>query len=144
MDGGNPLHTYCQSSQYSSCLPSLLQWVDMQPTQPTPLRDSDHLEELLASSGDQPVLLFKHSETCGISCEAYDELIAHMAEDGTRAHYAMVTVQERRELSNAVASRLGVRHETPQVILVRDRRVIWTASHFRINAQTLNQALATA
>jgi bacillithiol system protein YtxJ len=58
--------------------------------------------------------------------------------------YAMVTVQTHRELSNAIAQRLGVRHETPQAILVRDGRAIWTASHFRVNAIELQKAIDAA
>lgn len=110
----------------------------------TPLRDADHLDELLAESGAQPLLLFKHSKSCGTSFEALDEILAHLAERPAAATYAMVTVQQDRELSNTVARRLGVRHETPQVILVRDGRVVWTASHFRINAAALDQAFASA
>ena len=56
----------------------------------------------------------------------------------------MVTVQTHRDVSNAVATRLGVRHETPQALLVRDGQVIWTASHFRVTAQAVAAALAAA
>ena len=110
----------------------------------TTLRDADHLDELLAISSQQPLLLFKHSQSCGVSFEALDEILAHRVERPDAATYAMLTVQRNRELSNVVATRLGVRHETPQVILVRDGRAIWTASHFRISAESLANALAIA
>src|SRR5881628_2944559 len=99
------------------------------------------LDRLLVESQAQPVLLFKHSYTCGISAEALDELIAHLNEDNVAVRYAMVTVQTHREVSNAVSTKLGVRHETPQALLVRDGRVVWSASHFRVNADELNKAL---
>ena len=51
------------------------------------------------------------------------------------------TVQTHRPVSDAAAERLGLRHETPQAILVRDGKVIWNASHFRITAAHLNNAL---
>ncbi len=105
------------------------------------LRDAAHLDELLALSSEQPVLLFKHSETCGTSFEALDELMGYASGHPPIAHYAMVTVQEDRELSHAVAARLGVRHETPQAILVSGGRAVWTASHFRVNARALDQAM---
>src|SRR3954465_6988130 len=104
----------------------------------TSVRHIDELDRLITSSQAQPVLLFKHSYTCGISAEALDELVSHLDSPGD-AHYAMVTVQTHRELSNAVSAKLGVRHETPQAILVRDGRVAWTASHFRVNATELNK-----
>ena len=93
----------------------------------TPVQDVAELEQLLLASNQQPLLLFKHSYSCGTSAEALDELIEHLNGSGKDIRYAMVTVQTHRELSNAVASKLGVRHETPQAILVRDGRVAWTA-----------------
>lgn len=107
----------------------------------TNLRDTAHLDELLELSRVHPLLLFKHSDTCGTSFEALDALVAHMAGPQVSVRYAMVTVQDQREVSDAVAARLGVRHETPQAILVRDGQVVWTASHFRINVATLAQAV---
>ena len=53
----------------------------------------DELDEMLAASGDWPLLLFKHSRSCGMSAEALDELIAHVDERPADATYAMVTVQ---------------------------------------------------
>ena len=115
----------------------------------TPLQQIDELDDLLTESGSRPLLLFKHSYSCGISAEALDELVGHLysTSEASRLEgplYAMVTVQTHRDVSNAVATRLGVRHETPQALLVRDGQVIWTASHFRVTAQAVAAALAAA
>ena len=113
----------------------------------TPLRGLAQLEQVITDSHARPVLLFKHSYTCGISAEALDELRAHLDQQTalpTGVSYAIVTVQTHREVSNAIASTLGVRHETPQAILVREGRAVWTASHFRVNAAELQKALRTA
>ncbi|MBI2829089.1 MAG: bacillithiol system redox-active protein YtxJ [Acidobacteria bacterium] len=104
------------------------------------LHGLDDLDRVLASSGDRPLLLFKHSRTCGTSAEALNELVAHLNERPADASYAMVTVQTHRDVSNAVARKLGVRHETPQALLVRDGRVVWSASHFRVTAAALEAA----
>jgi bacillithiol system protein YtxJ len=53
----------------------------------------------------------------------------------------MVTVQSHRKLSDEMAVRLGIRHETPQAILLRDGRPVWSASHFRITASALTKQL---
>jgi bacillithiol system protein YtxJ len=111
----------------------------------TSLDRLDQLDQLLAESQNRPLLLFKHSYSCGISLEALDEIVDHLNQGSLDARYAMVTVQTHRELSNAVASRLGVRHQTPQAIVVRDGRAVWSASHFRVNASEIRKALeATA
>jgi bacillithiol system protein YtxJ len=114
----------------------------------TRLEHLDELLRLIAESESRPVLLFKHSYTCGVSMEALDELVAHLndrVDDRTPARvtpqYAMVTVQTHRAVSNAIAQRLGVRHETPQALLIKDGRVVWSASHFRVTAAAVDDAI---
>lgn len=113
-------------------------------TRLTPLNDVQSLDAAIAESADRPVLLFKHSRYCGVSCEALDELQAHIDASSGGVSYRMITVQTHRPVSDAVAQRLGLRHETPQAILLRDGKVIWNASHFRITATQLDQALPKA
>ena len=110
------------------------------------LQNLDDLDRLLSESHARPLLLFKHSYSCGVSAEALDELVDHLNADVvaaglTEPQYAMVTVQTHRDVSNAVSTRLGVRHETPQALLVRDGRVVWAASHFRVTADAMKKAL---
>jgi bacillithiol system protein YtxJ len=108
----------------------------------TPLHDVESLDAAIAESSERPVLLFKHSRHCGTSFEALDELHAHIESAQTGcATYKMITVQTHRPVSDAVAQRFGIRHETPQAILLRHGKAIWNASHFRITASRLDQAL---
>jgi bacillithiol system protein YtxJ len=133
-------------------LDQLLHWIHMHPDL-TSLEHVDELHRLIAESESRPVLLFKHSYTCGVSMEALDELVAHMngrERKGSAPHqapsapqYAMVAVQTHRAVSNAVAQMFGVRHETPQALLIRDGRVVWSASHFRVTAAAVEDALRT-
>jgi bacillithiol system protein YtxJ len=105
-----------------------------------PLADLDELEAAIAESRERPVLLFKHSRRCGVSCEALDELHAHIARHDGDTAYRLITVQTHRPLAEAAASRLGIRHESPQALLLRAGRVVWNASHFRITAEALDAA----
>jgi bacillithiol system protein YtxJ len=105
------------------------------------LSDLDELDAAIAESRQRPVLLFKHSRTCGVSCEALDELHAHVEDSGGAASYKLITVQSHRQLSNEAAALLGVRHETPQAILLRHGRPVWTASHFKITKDRLDNVL---
>jgi bacillithiol system protein YtxJ len=107
----------------------------------TRLEALEELERLLAATEERPLLLFKHSYTCGVSAEALDELVAHLNDRPTDVQYAMVTVQTHRDVSNAVAKKLGVRHETPQALLIRNGRVVWSASHFRVTATAVGEAI---
>lgn len=107
-----------------------------------PLSDTAALDAAIAESRRRPVVIFKHSRSCGISCEAYDELHAHIADAPVEASYNLITVQHHRQVSDAAAARLGIRHETPQVILLRDGVPVWNASHFRITAEELTRVLS--
>lgn len=91
----------------------------------------------------RPVLLFKHSRTCGISCEALDELHTHIEGPAAAAAYKVITVQSHRRIADEVAARFGIRHETPQAILLKDGRPVWNASHFRITASRLDEIVAS-
>ena len=107
-----------------------------------PLPDTAALEAAISESRERPVIIFKHSRSCGISCEAYDELHAHIADAAVEASYKVITVQSHRGVSDEAAARLGIRHETPQVILLRDGVPVWNASHFRITAGELTRVLS--
>lgn len=107
----------------------------------TPLSHLDELDAAIAESGRRPVLLFKHSRTCGISCEALDELNAHLEAADVQTSYKLITVQSHRAVSDEAAVRLGIRHQTPQAILLRDGRPVWSASHFRITRLELDRIM---
>ena len=107
-----------------------------------PLVDVAALDAAIAESRERPVVLFKHSRTCGISCEALDELHSHLATGLADATYRMITVQSHRRISDETSARFGIRHETPQVILLRDGQPVWSASHFRITAAELKRVLS--
>jgi len=105
----------------------------------TPLSDLLELDAAIEESAQHPVLLFKHSRQCGVSCEALDELRSHIGRYAGPAVYKMITVQTHRPVSDAAARRLGIRHETPQAILLEGGKPVWSASHFRITATQLDE-----
>ena len=99
------------------------------------LPDTDSLDRFLAQANGSPAIIFKHSNSCGISARAHAELsrIEHTI--------GLVVVQQARAVSNEIEARTGVGHETPQVFIMRDQKVLWTASHGRIKADAIEAAL---
>src|SRR5438309_5296258 len=87
------------------------------------LTDMDSLDRFLAESNGSPAIIFKHSNSCGISSRAHGQM------SQIERPVGLVIVQKARALSDEITARTGVEHETPQVFILRDREVLWTASH---------------
>ncbi|MBA3708070.1 MAG: bacillithiol system redox-active protein YtxJ [Planctomycetes bacterium] len=90
-------------------------------------------------TGSTPAWLFKHSNACPISTAAYDEFRSYLAAHPEEVA-AVVVVQSERPLSNWIATRLKHTHQSPQVFLVKDGAVMWSASHWSITAVALEAA----
>lgn len=99
------------------------------------------LDELLASAGTRPFYLFKHSETCGMSLQAYEEVRDAADDPEFETPLYLVSVQASRPVSQAIAARLRVVHQSPQVLLVQDGAVRWHTSHMAITAAALRDAV---
>ncbi len=97
--------------------------------------DEGALEELFARSQEEPVVVFKHSNTCPISAMAYSRM------KPLGGAVSLIVVQQSRGLSRAVEERTGVQHESPQVLVLRRGRSVWDASHFDITAEAVEQAV---
>ena len=107
------------------------------------LTKMEELDEAVGSSSDRPVFIYKHSTVCPVSARAADHYHDFADEDSSSPSplFTQVMVIENRDLSNEIESRLEVRHESPQLLLLRDRKVAWHASHFSISADNIKSAL---
>lgn len=87
--------------------------------------------------GSGPLLvLYKHSPICMTSSVAQWQLKAlHKALPAIPIY--QVDVIRDRGLAHRMAADLEVRHESPQVFVIRNGRVVWHTSHFAIKAATL-------
>lgn len=99
------------------------------------INSPERLEDLFARSYEVPVLLFKHSISCPISSEVH-RIVADIDAD---VH--LIVVQTARHVSNAVAEKTGVRHESPQAIILKDGRPVYAASHFDVAAEDMKEFL---
>lgn len=100
------------------------------------------LEAALKLSEQQPVLFFKHSNSCGISSRAFAEFERYLeSPESSAVHNCVIVVQAARETSNEIARLLGVEHESPQAILVSKGRAIWHDSHLALKSDVLKAAV---
>ena len=105
------------------------------------LSSIEALDTFLEASAERPVLIYKHSLTCGSSAAAFEELQDLLAEPSFGVAVGMVKVQLARAVSNEIARRFGVRHESPQILLIKGGRVAWSASHFNVTTESISGAL---
>ena len=97
------------------------------------LTQPDQLVELARESHTQPVLIFKHSTTCSISAAAKSKLERQWADSGLAGmplYY--LDLLRFRPLSTQIAEQFGVRHESPQLLLIQDGECRYDASHMGI------------
>jgi len=99
------------------------------------IRDVEALDSFLQQSNESPAILFKHSNTCGISARAHRQ----MAE--VEQPVGIVIVQNARAVSEEIVRRFGLSHETPQVLIVRGDDLLWDASHNNVSAPAVEAAL---
>src|SRR5262245_24545697 len=102
------------------------------------LSDDGSIEELLAQSHQHPVVLFEHDPYCGVSTDVEEEL------ETLDVEVVVLDVSRQHDLKRQVAERTGVRHESPQVIVLRGGEAAWTASHFQITAEAVRRAVEAA
>ncbi len=109
----------------------------------TNIESQADLDALIERSAEGPVFLFKHSTTCPISGSAESEYAAFAA-GGPNAVCGFLDLRAHRDISDAIEESLGIRHESPQAILVVNGSVVWDASHHGITAAALAAALTDA
>jgi bacillithiol system protein YtxJ len=106
------------------------------------LHEEQDLQPLLEQSEKKPVVFFKHSTQCGRSAAAHDE-VERFALRHPEVPCGMVLVIEDQELSDSMEERFGIRHESPQAIVVSRGKAVWHASHLRVTAKALEDAIGT-
>lgn len=94
------------------------------------LASVDQLPELDKQSEAGPVLIFKHSTRCGISKMVLRKFEADFREPHVNLYF--VDLLAHREVSNALADRYGVYHQSPQVLVIEKGVCTRHAAHYDI------------
>lgn len=95
------------------------------------LRDEDELAQLLQKSESRPQVIFKHSNRCSISSVAKNRLERAGAPEG--ADFYFLDIFGYRSISNRVAEVFKIHHESPQVLVIKNRVCVYDESHMGIN-----------
>lgn len=101
-------------------------------------------EKVLKESHEQPVILFKHSNSCPVSADAHNRIKKLDRQDVVAENMYILIVQNAREISDLVAEDLNVKHESPQIIIIRNGESVYNVSHGDIDAEKVAQELIKA
>jgi bacillithiol system protein YtxJ len=105
-----------------------------------PLTDLSQLDEIVTLSNEKPVVIFKHSTRCSVSRMALKQFENEFdLEDKADAYY--LDLLEHRDISNEIASRFGVYHQSPQLLLIKEGKSVYDVSHSDIDAGELKGKL---
>ena len=105
------------------------------------LTDLGQLNEIIDLSTEKPVVIFKHSTRCSISRMALKQF-ENEFDLNEKVVSFLLDLIEYRNISNEIASRFGVQHQSPQIILICDGKAVYNASHESIEAAKLVKYLA--
>lgn len=104
------------------------------------LTDLDQLGEIMFNSNEKPAVIFKHSTRCSISRMALKQFENEFALHDKVTPYFLDLITYR-EISNEIANRFNVYHESPQILLIKDGKSVYDASHSDIDAGDLSDKL---
>ncbi len=104
----------------------------------TELTDIAQLLEVTAISSEKPVVIFKHSTRCSISRMALKQFEREYDLNETVDAYFLDLIAHR-DISNEIASRFNVYHESPQLILIKNGQAVYDVSHSDIDAVALKE-----
>src|SRR5688572_16633480 len=97
---------------------------------------------LIENSAEKPQIIFKDSTTCGISAHARYKLELGFKLIAEKADFHYLDLLAFRPISNLISQELKVTHQSPQIILVKDKQVIYTSSHHAIDPAVIARHLS--
>jgi bacillithiol system protein YtxJ len=106
----------------------------------TSLEQIETLKQIQKDSEEKPVLIFKHSTRCSISSMALNRFEKSW-DQSMNVNLLYLDLIAFRSISNEVASLLNILHESPQVIVLFQGKVIYSASHGMIKAEDIKSTI---
>ncbi|MDX1653160.1 MAG: bacillithiol system redox-active protein YtxJ [Brumimicrobium sp.] len=108
----------------------------------TEISTEEQLEKALATTSEKPAVFFKHSTRCSISSMALNRFENEWESDSSDAELYFIDLIAYRNVSNALAQKLNVEHQSPQVIAVKNGEVVYADSHNGISASKTKTKLS--
>lgn len=101
------------------------------------LQTLSDLDVIVAKSKENPCVIYKHSTTCPVNHAAKSRLESGWDIIPPQVELYYLDLLTYRDVSNAVAEKFGIKHQSPQVLLIIDGQCVYDESHFEITPQLL-------
>lgn len=123
------------NSEKKSPLTPKINWI--------PMKDLGQLNEIIAISHENPVMIFKHSTRCSVSRMALKQFENEFDVETLNCNVStyFLDLLEHRDISNEIASRFNVVHQSPQLLLIKEGKSVYDVSHSDIDAEELKAKL---
>jgi bacillithiol system protein YtxJ len=105
------------------------------------LSDTSDLKKLNEASFSKFQMIYKHSTRCATSYFALQNLKNFPEAKLQEVDLYIVDVISQRELSNEISEHFEVRHESPQIMLLKNGQLIWNASHGDVRIEAILKAI---
>lgn len=92
--------------------------------------DKEQWHSLMDESNQGSIFIFKHSTRCGVSSMVFKRFEKQMRDRNQKFYF--LNILANRELSNWISDELNIRHESPQLIVLKDEKVIAYDSHYNL------------
>ncbi len=104
------------------------------------LTDIATIDQIIKDSFDQPQVIFKHSTRCSISSMALNRL--EREEAPANVHFYYLDLLNYRNISNEIADKFSVYHESPQILIIKNGECVYDESHQGINMSEIAEQVA--
>lgn len=96
----------------------------------------EQLDDIVGESNDKPIIIFKHSTRCSISRMALKQFEKEFVLEEEITPY-FLDLLNYRDISNEIATKFDVIHQSPQLILIKNGKSVYNVSHSDIDALEL-------
>ena len=103
------------------------------------LNSPAELENIKEKSTTKPQVILKHSTRCPISSMAKKRLERHWNFDEQTLDIYYLDLIAYRSISNQIADDFGVTHESPQILIIKNKQAVFHTSHNDISVEVIHE-----
>ena len=105
------------------------------------ITSDEAVKAIVAKSHETPQIIFKDSVTCGISAYAKSRILEGYEHIEGKADFNHLDLLSYRSVSNFIAEHLGVYHQSPQIIVLKEGEVSHSVTHHSIDPSKIAKEL---